>query len=231
MSPNHSLEFKNIPLELKDIDDNGAFSGFASVYNKVDQGGDMVMPGAFAKSIAKFTSGEKKFKMLWQHDTRQPIGVWDKVEDTAYGLKVYGRALKSIRQGAEAHTLMKEGVLDGLSIGFKTIESAEVVMDEEYVRQLKGIELWEVSTVTFPMETNALVTDVKQLQGIGEVERILRDAGVPNKFAKMVAAYGFTEAVKRLAGDQRDADEDETIAQVKNLLTQLNNLKGNLNAR
>jgi len=229
MPPSHSIEFKYVPLDLKAVEDSGTFTGFASVYNKIDQGGDMVMPGAFAKSIENFKSGVKRPKMLWQHNSSEPIGVWDSMEDSPEGLKVRGRLLKDVRRAAEAYALMKAGAMDGLSIGYRTIGSKDIVEDGIEYRQLTEIELWEVSAVTFPMETNALVTAVKQLQGIGDVERILRDAGVPNKFAKMVASYGFNEATKRLAGDHRDDDEDETM-QVQDLLTQLKGLKEKLNA-
>jgi uncharacterized protein len=81
------MEYKSAAFELKaEPDAEGVFEGYASVFDVVDQGLDVVKPGAFAKSLA----GGRKVKMLWQHDQSQPIGVWEKVEKTSAGYSFAG---------------------------------------------------------------------------------------------------------------------------------------------
>ena len=146
-----------VELDIKKVADDGTFSGYASVFGVKDQGGDIVMKGAFTKSLAKYPAA--KVKMLWQHDTSDPIGVWTKFEEDARGLKAEGRIILETRQGREAHALMKAGAVDGISIGYRTIRDE---MDRKNgARLLHEVELREASIVTFPMNEDATVTAVK----------------------------------------------------------------------
>jgi HK97 family phage prohead protease len=129
-------------------------SGYASVFGSADQGGDIVQQGAYAKSLASLIQSGRTVKMLWQHDPTQPIGVWDEVREDKKGLFVKGRLLTDVQAGSEALTLIKAGAIDGLSIGYRTVEAAK---NSNGQRMLHELELWEVSLVTFPMLTEALV--------------------------------------------------------------------------
>ena len=193
------MEYTNSRLELKyhgDEEARGTLSGYASLFNEVDQGYDMVAPGAFSKSLV----GGRKVKMLWQHDPKQPIGVWDEIREDDRGLYVKGRILPDVQKGAEALALLQAGGLDGMSIGYRTKQAD---MDpNEGVRLLKEVDLFEISLVTFPMQETAKVTDVKSIATIREFERALRDAGFSQTEAKAIAAEGF----KGLA-DHRDGAE------------------------
>ena len=218
------LDYKHIPFERDEkAAGENTIKGLAAAYNNVDHGGDIILPGAFEKMLSK----KPKLKMLWQHDPSEVIGIWDDMEDSAKGLKVSGRFISGIQKAAEAQILLKEGAIDGLSIGYRARQFDYQKTDKGMVRRLKEVELHEVSVVTFPMNPKALVTDVKQLQGPREVETILRNAGVPAAFAKLVASYGFDEAKKRLDPDHREGGEDEekTRAGLNSLLEELNSLK------
>lgn len=201
------MEHSDFTFELKDVDEKGRFSGYGAVFGNVDQGGDRILPGAFNKSLKAFSEGTARPKMLWQHDPSQVIGVWEKMASDKTGLQVEGRLLTSLPRGKEVHTLLEEKALDGLSIGYQTIDYATTKEDGNRVRELKEVNLWEVSVVTFPMNTAATVTDVKQLGSPREVEQILREAGVPNAFAKLVAIHGYDEATNRLSAHRDDGDE------------------------
>ena len=122
--------------------------GYASVFGVRDQGGDIVMPGAYAASLARLAAAGGKVRMLWQHDQAQPIGVWDEVVEDAQGLRVKGRLLTEVEKGREAAALMAAGAVDGLSIGYRTIRAEKLPGGG---RKLIELELWEVSLVTFPM--------------------------------------------------------------------------------
>lgn len=129
-------------------------SGYASVFGLKDQGGDIVMPGAYAASLKRHQANGGKVRMLWQHDQAQPIGVWDEITEDAHGLRVKGRLLSDVARGREAAALLEAGAVDGLSIGYRTIRAEKVPGGG---RKLVELDLWEVSLVTFPMLPDARV--------------------------------------------------------------------------
>jgi uncharacterized protein len=121
--------------------------GYASVFWERDLNDDVAAKGAFAASLAR--TGAEGVRMLYQHETRQPVGVWDEVTEDARGLFVRGRIIGSTPQGRLAQALVKAGAVDGLSIGFRTVKARRD--ESERLRVLTEVELWEVSLVTFPM--------------------------------------------------------------------------------
>lgn len=142
------LETKFMPVAA--LDEEGALlTGYASLFGQPDQGGDVVVPGAFHRSLTALAAAGRRVKFLWQHDPTRPIGVWRDVREDAYGLHVTGEIIADIAQGAEALALLGIGAIDGLSIGYRTIRSSE--NRETGGRNLLEIDLWEVSLVTFPM--------------------------------------------------------------------------------
>ena len=193
----------DMSLDIKALNDEGIFEGYASTHYTVDRGGDRVEQGAFDRSLARYKARNQRPKMLWQHDPTKVIGVWDEMYQDDKGLFVKGRLLKETQLGKECHVLMRAGAIDSMSIGYRTLD-ADYEGDDAEIRVLKELDLFEVSVVTFPMNPDAVVTDVKRIDSIRDVERLLRDGGVPNSMAKLIASHGFNEAVKRIDG-QRDA--------------------------
>jgi len=193
------MDRKQIRFDVKADGETRTISGRGSVFGNVDNGGDVVLPGAFAKSIA---SG-RKVAMLWQHDTREVIGVWTKVTEDADGLNVEG-VLADTPRGNEAYALLKMGALDGLSIGYRTKDSEW----REDVRAIKEADLWEVSIVTFPMNEEARVDAVKAATLTErEMERKLtRDAGFSRSVALALMSGGF-DAVKGMRDAAMDSED------------------------
>ena len=144
------LETKFLPPGAPGVvlGEGAVIAGYASVFGVRDRGGDVVMPGAYAASLARMAASGGRVRMLWQHDQGQPIGVWDEVVEDAQGLRVKGRLLTEVEKGREAAALMAAGAVDGLSIGYRTIRAEKL---PEGGRKLIELELWEVSLVTFPM--------------------------------------------------------------------------------
>jgi hypothetical protein len=151
------VDTKNLPLELKELSDDGTFEGLLSVYDVVDGGNDVVERGAFARTL---TSSGGKVVLCWQHDLKQPIGVLD-LKDGEEALEVKGTLNLDLSQAREAHSmmrfLMKHGLKMGLSIGFQAVKDSV----EKGIRRLKEIKLFEGSLVTIPMNRMCFVTDVK----------------------------------------------------------------------
>jgi hypothetical protein len=124
----------------------GLIEGYASLFGVADLSGDIVVPGAFEASLA--ARGAGGLRLLYQHDTAEPIGVFvDAYEDEA-GLFVRAALNLETRRGFEAMSLLTQGALTGLSIGFNVVEAER---GAARARLLTEIDLWEVSLVTFPM--------------------------------------------------------------------------------
>lgn len=200
-----------VPLDLKAVAEDGEFEGYLSTFGNVDRGMDMVMPGAFRRTLK-----ERKLssiKLLRDHDTRKVIGKWLSMDEDDRGLKVRGKLFAgTVQLATETLALMREGALDAMSIGYRTIKAQ---WDEEQgVRKLLDLDLWEGSIVTFPMNEMATVDAVKTDLTITDVERILRDGGAPGAFAKLVAIHGFEGATKRLGSRREGGEGGKTIAEM-----------------
>ena len=151
-----------------DIKDGRIISGYASLFGAVDQGNDVVAPGAYQASLEALAARGGTIKMLWQHDPAQPIGIWDEVHEDARGLWVRGRLLDSVEKGREAAALIAAGAIDGLSIGYRTRKATK---NTEGQRLLTELELWEVSLVTFPMLPSARVAAKSDETGLDDALR------------------------------------------------------------
>jgi HK97 family phage prohead protease len=209
------IQHKSIAFEVKrEPDQDGVFEGYASVFDIVDGGMDVVSRGAFTKSIAT-----RKPKMLWQHDTSQIIGVWDEVREDERGLFVKGRLLKDVQKGREAMALMRVGAIDSMSIGYKTIAATEE--GSGAVRRLLELDLFEVSVVTFPMLEAAKITDIKSIKTERDFEAFLRDAGYSRKDATAIALHGY-----KALEPQRDAEAKEAEnGGLRDIIEQLSQLQ------
>jgi HK97 family phage prohead protease len=125
---------------------NGHFTGYSSLFGVPDLGNDVVAPGAFAGSLG--ARGAAGVRMLFQHDPAEPIGRWLSLREDARGLRVEGLLNLAVQRGREADALMREGGLDGLSIGFRTVRASP---QRGGLRRLLAVDLWEISLVTFPL--------------------------------------------------------------------------------
>jgi HK97 family phage prohead protease len=189
----HGTERKFVDLVLDDVEADGSFSGYASLFGAVDLGRDMVMRGAFARSIRERGAGG--VRMLYQHDPASPIGTWTELREDARGLFVKGRLAGGVAKAREVLSLMRDGALDGLSIGFRTVKARKDARSG--VRQILEADLWEISVVTFPMLPGARVDTVKgALPTVRTFERWLtRDAGLTRGEARAVIAKGYASLV------------------------------------
>ncbi|MEQ8228550.1 MAG: HK97 family phage prohead protease [Rhodospirillales bacterium] len=201
---------QTVPLQIKFAPgDAGTISGYASVFGPpADRHGDVIAPGAFTASLA---SGDKPL-MLWSHDLSEPIGVWTSIKEDAKGLLVTGRLTLESRRASEAYALLKDGALNGLSIGFRTVAADEL---PDGGRLLTEIELAEISLVTLPSASRARVTSVKSGEITPRViEGILRDAGISKRMAAGIVASGFKGAM--------DHERDARSVAAKSILNTIN---------
>ena len=205
-------------IKAQDNEENeGEFSGYGSIFGNKDLGGDIIEKGAFAKSIGR--KGSKAVKLLYQHKSDEPIGVFDEIIEDDRGLKVKGRLAMGTQRGREVHELMKMGALDGLSIGYR-VEPKYVDYDEKgKTRRLKSVDLMEISAVTFPMNPRARVQAVKGTErSVREWETFFRDEGSLSRNEAKAAANAVSKAL-----EQRDAVKEET-PKVLEAITSLTNI-------
>lgn len=139
--------------ELKFVDGGdgqaGTIDGYASVFNIMDRGGDIVLPGAFKATLADWRKRKAQPPMLWYHDPSCPIGVWTELEEDEKGLRVKGEFIADIPQAAIVRAAMRAGAVKGLSIGYRSLD--DEIDRTTGARRLKKVDLWEISPVTFPM--------------------------------------------------------------------------------
>lgn len=155
--PPPPVEVRDGRLGLAPLSAAGVFEGYASLFGVVDLGRDMVMPGAFAESLAR--RGVSGVRLLWQHDPAEPIGAWTTLREDARGLFARGRLNLGVARARELVALMRQGAVDGLSIGFKV--GGARTDPRSGVRRLHKVDLWEISLVTFPLLPQARVAAVK----------------------------------------------------------------------
>ena len=168
MKKENVMEIKAIGFDDSQVDMvERTFKGYASTFGNLDEVGDIIEAGAFSKSIQeRGPSGTKQIKVLWQHD--EPLGMPIVMQEDSKGLYVEAKISKT-RLGDEALELMRDGVVDRMSIGF-SIPSGKAVWDETMgVRKIKEVKLFEFSPVTFPANEMAVVTGVKNLQLIRQL--------------------------------------------------------------
>jgi HK97 family phage prohead protease len=191
------MQTKTLPLEYKVGEEAGArkITGYGSIFGNVDSYGDIVIKGAFAESIKK-----RAPKFLAQHDSDAILGRWMVTREDERGLYLEGEFART-PMGDEYYELAKMGAIDGLSIGYSTIDSD---LDGDKRRLLKKINLWEVSLVTFPANELATLTGVKTLGIERGLEKYLRDAGgLSRNEAKKFISGGY-----QALGQQRDAEAE-----------------------
>ncbi|MFC5390004.1 HK97 family phage prohead protease [Brevundimonas bullata] len=145
------------PIELKAIGETGEIEGYASTFGNRDLAGDIVLPGAFTKSLGGRGAGA--VAMLWGHDQKRPIGVWTEIKEDGQGLRVKGRILTATRDGADAFEFAKAGAVGGLSIGYRTTRARQD--RERKARLLEAVDLHEISLVAIPANPLSRVERVK----------------------------------------------------------------------
>lgn len=181
--------------EFKFAQDGDAMTiaGYGSVFGNVDSYGDVIAPGAFAKSLAAHKAAGTAPQMLLEHGSSPlPIGVWKTMAEDGHGLRVEGEFLTTAL-GIDSWKAAKAGAISGLSIGFYPTEFVMRTKPEEPRRTLKAVDLIEVSLVGRPANDKARVSQVKStITNIREFEDFLREVGGYSAAeAKRVASHGY----------------------------------------
>ena len=207
------MELKAAPLLDGSVDmDARTFEGYASTWD-LDRVDDIIHRGAFAKSIQEgFPSG--KIKVLWQH--YDPLGMPLEMREDEKGLFVKARVSKTVL-GDEALELMRDGVVDTMSIGF-SIPSGKSDIDERGIRNIREIKLMEFSPVTFPANEAAVITGVKQIkQALKNGASIDDVKALIESLDELKALLIKAEPVKSTRLDYEPSELEALMVDIKNL--------------
>jgi HK97 family phage prohead protease len=229
-------ETLNFGLEIKALSDR-EFEGHGSIFGNVDLGGDVMLPGAFKRTLKAHKAASTMPAMFWMHRPDQVAGVWHDMKEDEKGLHVRGE-LADTPLGNEMRALLKMKAVRGLSIGYRAVDTD---YDRDSNRLLKEVDLWEVSIVSLAMNPLAKVEAVKSrltasgeyVPDIREFEEILRDAGLSRKAARHVCAKVFdAEPRSEMLPTPRrwDAGDVESEDEAAELLKSLNRITDKVGA-
>lgn len=224
----------NLQLEIKALGPR-EFEGYGSVFGNVDHGGDIVVPGAFGKSISEHKAAGSMPSMFWMHQADQVPGVWLDMAEDSKGLYVKGEIVDTAL-GRDVRTLLSKNAVRGLSIGYRPVDTD---WRPDGARLLKQVDLFEVSIVSMAMNPLARVEAMKaaRLSPDGEyvptereVEQHFRRMGCSKSVARSLIARLFNglDAGGMPGGPRWDADEPDD--EVKALLSALNQLTDKVGA-
>ena len=202
--------FKSANFEIKaDSQDDTEFEGYASFFDNTDSYGDIIERGAFKKTIKE---NIKRIKILWQHNIMEPIGLPKYLEEDTKGLYVQGK-LSLTDTGKKAITLIKDGVISEMSIGFDTIKEEPQTRDGKRVNVIKEVRLWEFSPVTFGANDKAKILKFYELLESTKNDRIMIETAIKN-----LQLLLENEPVKATHDEQPiDEDMQQILKIVKNL--------------
>ena len=212
---------KSFNLEIKAVQEDGFFSGYGAVFGNIDWYNDVILPGAFTASLAKWRAKNKMPPVLWNHNDSEPIGVYTNIYEDEKGLYVEGKLLiDDVPRVKSTHALLKAGAIDGLSIGYSTKKANQ---QGNGVRELVEVDLGEISIVTQPANERSVITSVKskldegELPTLPEFEKFLRESGFSKSQSVAIASKGLRPLL---------SESEEEIKEAKSISNALNILQG-----
>ncbi|WP_436463007.1 HK97 family phage prohead protease [Acinetobacter seifertii] len=212
-------------MQEQTVQEDGFFSGYLAVFNNIDSHGDVIRKGAFLKTIEEWNSKGKYPAIFWNHDPDEPIGVFTLMREDEKGLYVEGRLLISdIVRAKSTYALMKVKAIDGMSIGYITIQATHD--PQTMIRELLELELVEGSIVAFPSNPNSLISSVKsklqegELPSLPEFEKFLRESGFSKTQATVIASKGLRHLLSESEGENEKAN---SISNALNILRGISN--------
>lgn len=220
---NTGREYKSFKFELKEANEEGEFSGYAAVFGNKDDGDDIIEKGAFARTILEDFS---RIKILSQHRGHDlPIGKPLELKEDDHGLYIRGK-ISDTQTGRDIRTLLKDGVLTEMSIGYDTVKYDFDSITG--IRHLKEIRLWEVSIVTWAMNNQAKIDAVKSLQsGTEELKTLVDEIASEAKAGKLTRTKleaikpfiavmrELTDILDPLLNDSQQSQEDQSAEGTK----------------
>jgi uncharacterized protein len=208
--------YADVELKFSKADEpNGLFSGYAAVFDNIDSHGDIISAGAFKQTLAERKASGRGVPMHVMHrfmgGDGLPVGVFQKVEEDAKGLRVQGKISgMNTDTGRLLYERAKDGAFGGLSIGYKIKEDGFVPgkRGDAHKRILTNLDLREISLVDSPSNAMSRISEFKTLNSVADISRLLHAGGVADRLATKMARL----AIKAVPGvDHEDEPEQEEL--------------------
>ena len=221
-------KYLNVPFEIKRLHEDEEFfffEGYASTFGNVDLGNDMVEFGAFTKTLH-----ERMPKLLWQHDSDEPLGIFEEIFEDQKGLFVRGKMPKADHL-VEGRVIpqMKIGSVNSMSIGFRV--KIDEFDEDTNLRKIKEVMLFEISLVTLPMNPEALITGMKtiedqisNLKTLKDINNYLRSYGLTKTQVEGVMAK-MRNIIKESNIQESQSNSEKELAECKTQDSQSNSEK------
>ena len=189
------LQFKTLSESVKDVDTKGrTVTGYFSSFGNVDSDGDVILPGAFERTIReRGPEGKNRIFHLFQHDAWRPLGKPSVLKEDNKGL-YFETLFPDTTLANDTLKLYEAGIYNEHSIGYKILNSDPATRDGREVQELKELMLWEGSTVTWGANEDTPATGIKSLfkdettlkDEIEKIQKFLRKGDVTDETFQML---------------------------------------------
>src|SRR5659263_220703 len=172
----HELKFKSFKIDQFGVDENNrlTISGWAATFNNKDSGGDVIMPGAFAKTLQ---DRKGRIAFCYMHEIDEPIAKILVLEEREKGLWV--EAMISASE-EDIQTKVAEKIIQEMSIGYSVVQYGPEKFMGDQTSYLQELKLYEISLVTIAMNEMAVIESMKSEERTNHVaesfERLLINA-------------------------------------------------------
>lgn len=184
-----------LAASFKDADSKkGIVTGYFSAFGNKDSDGDIIVKGAFARSISKHgpDSEQPRIKHLFNHDTTKPLGKLLMLAEDNKGL-YYESQVGTHTLGRDFIKMIESGLITEHSIGFRTVKD-EIKPDGKYLFEL---HLWEGSSLScWGANSETPVTGVKAINPEGHIETLVKQQKAIETFCRNTDASD--EAIEAL---------------------------------
>jgi len=220
------MENKTVKFEVKEVnEEEGTFTGYAATFSKSpDSYGDIIDQGAFKKTLKE---QGKRVKILWNHNTMEPIGKPIEMSEDENGLLVKGKLSLGVQRAREVLSLMKDDVINEMSIGYDTITEKIEEAGINSIRHLKEVKLWDVSPVTFAANPEATISGIKS-----ELDKLLKSGRVlsPANKSKVNNAITSLQALLDSATEEKEPSKDTLPSEENTEAADMELMLGSINA-
>lgn len=215
---------RDLPMALVDLKirqanktDPVEFEGYGSVWDNVDSYGDTMLKGCFVEALKARTP-----MMFFGHNPGRVPGKWISAEEDKHGLLLKGQLTPGHSEAQDLEASLRHGSLSGLSVGGYTTSAEWIEQDGEIIgRKVKAFDLYEVSIVSMPAETEARIDGqsiksvLDECESVSDFEALLREVA---GFSKSTAT-AFVSRMARIArGEPERTAPSNVTTKVNDLL-------------
>lgn len=204
------MERKSFDVKIEEKD-GGRISGYASTFDRIpDSYGDVIAKGAFAESLESWRAKGLPIPLLFGHRVDDPhmnIGAVDEAGEDERGLFFEARFDAESETAQYCRKLVKEGRISQFSFAFDVLDEGDAELEDgTKVRELRKLDIYEISLVPIPANPRATVEDVKAAEPESKAGRVLSKSNEDDLREAMSLIEGV---LAKLEGDQPAAPGEE----------------------